>query len=728
MPIVLQWLCLLTCILVCCDTFSIYQYSTSSSSSSSSLSFFGRRVTLFSSSLETPKPAPPTTHEVFDDEVINAEDEGRIELKKQGKRAATFDFVSQDEVFAKEARKAGGDLEATHFERTVPLYTSDREKLLFLPGLDGVGDYSAAAFYNLSKSFDITRLKIDPEDRSSFTQIGDAVISFLEEEKAKHQQPVVLMGESFGGLLATYVSLRSKEKALVSKLILVNPATSYDRTPWSTLGPLVASTGPAFPVVGISTLLATVIEPNQIETIGRPILDRINTIDDLQKELNSLLAASETVTKLLSPDTLNHRLTKWLGGGTFLMKDRYKEIVTPTVILVGTDDRLLPSGTEGRRLEDEIGTNALVDLQEFPTRGHALLDPSFDLVKVLNRSKVFAKPKPPRSLDCPYPTKQDLAEVDKQFGFLTRGTSPIFLSMKNGRLQRGIGDVPTGKEGRPVLLVGNHQLYGGDLSLIIRKFIEEKETLIRGLAHPIIFSDASQGGFGGGQAERGPGGPRGDRNSNNEAGANENGNMRNLFEKFGAVEVSPNSIFELLRRNETVLLFPGGVREAYHGKGEDYALFWPEKVDFVRMAGLFNAQIVPFSAIGIADSVEMVLDGKEILDLPVLGDRAKRASKKAPNARAGIEDDFIAPIVIPKLTPSRCYFLFHDTVDTQDINIYNKKDCARIYNQIKNSVANGIVTLKRFREEDPYKDFLVRGAYETMTGKQAPTAPLNLKM
>ena len=81
-----------------------------------------------------------------------------------------------------------------------------------------------------------------------------------------------------------------------------------------------------------------------------------------------------------------------------------------------------------------------------------------------------------------------------------------------------------------------------------------------------------------------------------------------------------------------------------------------------------------------------------------------------------------------QLTPSRCYFLFHETVDTENINIYNKKDCAIIYNQIKSTVANGIVTLKRFREEDPYKDFIVRGAYEAMTGKQAPTAPLNLKM
>lgn len=31
---------------------------------------------------------------------------------------------------------------------------------------------------------------------------------------------------------------------------------------------------------------------------------------------------------------------------------------------------------------------------------------------------------------------------------------------------------------------------------------------------------------------------------------------------------------QLLKRNETVMLFPGGAREALHGKGEEYKLFW----------------------------------------------------------------------------------------------------------------------------------------------------------
>ena len=60
-----------------------------------------------------------------------------------------------------------------------------------------------------------------------------------------------------------------------------------------------------------------------------------------------------------------------------------------------------------------------------------------------------------------------------------------------------------------------------------------------------------------------------------------------FYQKFGAVEVGPFTFYEMLKRNETILLFPGGANEALHAKGEDYLLKWPEKVDFVRMAGTY---------------------------------------------------------------------------------------------------------------------------------------------
>lgn len=262
----------------------------------------------------------------------------------------TLRFISHDSIL----------IESSDFSHNI-----HRVPLLFLPGLDGVGNYSSQTFANISKSFDIRRLQIDSIDRSTFTEIADRVIDHLE---TSYTEPPILMGESFGGLLASYIASKKSAKPLISKLVLVNPATSFDRTLWSVLGPAIASTGPAFSVVGISTLLATVIEMRQIRTIGQSIVDRIKNFDDLTRELNVLLDSSATMTRLLNPDTLNWRLTQWLENGAYLMKDRYKEIEAPTLVIVGRNDRLLPSGNEGKRLAKEM-KKARVDLQEFSDRG-----------------------------------------------------------------------------------------------------------------------------------------------------------------------------------------------------------------------------------------------------------------------------------------------------------------------------------------------------------------------
>ena len=52
---------------------------------------------------------------------------------------------------------------------------------------------------------------------------------------------------------------------------------------------------------------------------------------------------------------------------------------------------------------------------------------------------------------------------------------------------------------------------------------------------------------------------------------------------------------------------PGGVREAYKRKGEEYRLFWPERPEFVRAAARFGATIVPFAAVGAEDGVQLVV-------------------------------------------------------------------------------------------------------------------------
>lgn len=97
------------------------------------------------------------------------------------------------------------------------------------------------------------------------------------------------------------------------------------------------------------------------------------------------------------------------------------------------------------------------------------------------------------------------------------------------------------------------------------------------------------------------------------------------------------------------------------------------------------------------------------------------------SARPGVVENFLPLFVLPK-APERNYFLFGQPFDTRDLDIYNKKQCKATYKEVQGSVENGLQTLLKFRESDPYRKFLPRAVYERFSGgRQAPTAPLNLK-
>ena len=51
------------------------------------------------------------------------------------------------------------------------------------------------------------------------------------------ERPVYVLGESFGAVLALAVAARRPD--LVDRLVLVNPATAFQRSVWPRLGPLL---------------------------------------------------------------------------------------------------------------------------------------------------------------------------------------------------------------------------------------------------------------------------------------------------------------------------------------------------------------------------------------------------------------------------------------------------------------------------------------------------------
>jgi hypothetical protein len=216
-----------------------------------------------------------------------------------------------------------------------------------------------------------------------------------------------------------------------------------------------------------------------------------------------------------------------------------------------------------------------------------------------------------------------------------------------------------------------------------------------------------------------------------DAARRETGGGLGDFAAFGAVPVSGKNLYRLLAAGECVLLFPGGVREAFKRKDEKYKLFWPAKPEFVRVAARHGATIVPFSAVGAEDGFDVAADVDDFARLPFgIGDGILARSRSIPSARAvdtrvtqdgQREESFVQPLLAPRI-PERFYFKFGAPIRTAGaVDVDDAAAVAAAYASCKSEVEDGIEWLLRKRAEDPFRDTPGRILWEQSAGKQAPT-------
>ncbi len=615
--------------------------------------------------------------------------------------------------------------------------------LLYLPGLDGFGISATAQFDDLSFSFEFWRLTIDRHKVQSFSDLVIAIVKFVNGSMGSTDSPreVILVGESFGGVLALSVAMaltKSKSSSAVLKgLVLVNPATSFDETSWENLVPLLTSlrhlesgdlTTPTLPtpysVLGSMALAATVPDSTQFSNIINFILQSVSS-SSAERLLSASSDGLSILTEYLSASMLDRRVLNWLPVGTAVVNnaERLSKLNVPTLVIGGTGDNMLPTKNEVNRL-GKLLPNCVK--MEVSGAGHFVLDTRMNLTEIILDSHILSLGSETAYdpvTDWTLPPEHVVKTVIERIVVPQRErTSPVYFSTdpKSGKRRRGLSHVPATT--KPLLIVGNHQLFGQDLGMIISELLEERGIIARGLAHPIAL-----GGFTG--PDTGANDPK-VREQKRRWEFDENSQSPSaLFSMFGAVKVSPRNFYRLLQTNQTVLLFPGGTKEALHGKDEAYQLFWPEKVDFVRVAARFNATIVPLSAIGAADSVEFFLDAPDLLKLPFgIGDSLANFTSSAPSARfdAANEDElFLPPLALPKPFPARHYFLFGKPFDTTLVDAKDKDACLVAYKAIKEEVEQDIQALLEARKHDSYAfDGVKRSSYQRVFGKAPPTFSL----
>ncbi|CAI5495157.1 unnamed protein product [Closterium sp. Naga37s-1] len=186
-------------------------------------------------------------------------------------------------------------------------------RLFFLPGIEGTGfglqlHHKTLARYALvwtakgdqqlgkvhSRLFEVTCLFVPLSDRTDFTRLVDLVeeevvtclhvplsdrtsftrlVDLVEEEvvrehKLNPSRALFILGESFGALLALAVSARNPKLPIT--LVLVNPATSFPRSPLHPLIPVLRSIPPdvyrVFPYL-LSFTMAMCLSTPRLATI-----------------------------------------------------------------------------------------------------------------------------------------------------------------------------------------------------------------------------------------------------------------------------------------------------------------------------------------------------------------------------------------------------------------------------------------------------------------------------
>ena len=264
--------------------------------------------------------------------------------------------------------------------------------LAYIPGLDGGNGSPFVQFPGLGVEFDVRVQQVSFESEAnlaSFDAIVDDVATYLREERRNNGQPLVVMGESYGGVVASGLAARHPE--LVSGLVLVNPATALSVLPelrddvrWVRFGgiPDALMDLALFAKVGRKTFDTAFLAGAAREILVDRKLDKLrvedpglaNYYDTALKDFLSQLTAAKPA------EFWRGRLAQ-LEAGVDFVEGRLSSLAQPVLVVAGTADELLGSEHEAARLSQLI---PLCDVHLVHGAGHAgTLDERVDLPAVV---------------------------------------------------------------------------------------------------------------------------------------------------------------------------------------------------------------------------------------------------------------------------------------------------------------------------------------------------------
>lgn len=235
----------------------------------------------------------------------------------------------------------------------------DLPLFVYLPGMDGTGKLLRSQTKNLQTAFELRALAIPPDDLSNWEELASMVVNLIAGVvKDQPSRLVYLCGESFGGCLAVKVAL--KAPYLIDRIILSNPATSFNQRPWLRWGGQLSCWLPES-IYGASTLALL------------PFLSALGRMTS--RESLDLLGAMQSI----PATTTNWRIS--LVSNFDVDETQLRRLTQSVLIIASGADQLLPSVEEAKRLVNCIPNAKMVIL---PQSGHAcLLEKEVNLFKII---------------------------------------------------------------------------------------------------------------------------------------------------------------------------------------------------------------------------------------------------------------------------------------------------------------------------------------------------------
>ncbi|HHG83866.1 MAG TPA: acyltransferase family protein [Bacteroidetes bacterium] len=178
---------------------------------------------------------------------------------------------------------------------------------------------------------------------------------------------------------------------------------------------------------------------------------------------------------------------------------------------------------------------------------------------------------------------------------------------------------------------------------------------------------------------------------------------RKIVQDLGMVPASREACAELMKAKQHIMVFPGGTREAFKNKDEEYQLLWKQRTGFAHMAIEHGYDIVPVASIGGEEMYKILVDSKEIMNSPI-GALLKRSGISDQYLKGGENIPPIAKGVgftgLPK--PERLYIMLGDHIETG--GYAGKEDdqdaLFELRGKVETSILGMIDELKAFRRND----------------------------